>query len=52
VRAVIPELGHLIQALRAPVVTQVLLYGAPTLLVGWILLTIWRPARTEEEDQS
>src|SRR5918997_727863 len=30
VRAVIPELGHLIQALRAPVVTEVLLYGAPT----------------------
>ena len=52
VRAVIPELGHAIQALRAPVVTQVLLYGAPTLLVGWILLTIWRPARTEEEEQS
>jgi signal peptidase I len=52
VRAVIPELGHLIQALRAPVVTQVLLYGAPTLLVGWLLLTIWRPARTEEEEQS
>ena len=52
VRAVIPELGHVIQALRAPVVTQVLLYGAPTLLVGWLLLTIWRPARTEEEEQS
>ena len=55
VRAVIPELGHLIQALRAPVVTQVLLYGAPTLLVGWLLMTIWRPARTDEpaeEEQS
>jgi signal peptidase I len=49
VRAVIPELGHLIQALRAPVVTQALLYGAPTLLVGWLLLTIWRPARDEED---
>ena len=47
VRAVIPELGHLIQALRAPVVTEVLLYGAPTLLVGWLLLTIWRPGRDE-----
>ena len=47
-RAVIPELGHLIQALRAPVVTQVLIYGAPALLVGWILLTIWRPTRDEE----
>jgi signal peptidase I len=48
VRAVIPELGHLIQALRTPVVTQVLTYGAPTLLVGWILLIIWRPTRDEE----
>jgi signal peptidase I len=52
VRGVIPELGHLIQALRAPVVTQVLLYGAPTLLVGWLLLSIWRPKPTEEEDPS
>jgi len=52
VRAVIPELGHLIQALRAPVVTQVLLYGAPSLLVGWLLLTIWRPTKDEEEDPS
>jgi len=50
VRAVIPELGHLIQALRAPVVTQALLYGAPTLLVGWLLLTIWRPTRDEEDE--
>ena len=49
VQAVIPELGHLIQALRTPVVTQVLTYGAPTLLVGWILLTIWRPTRDDEE---
>jgi signal peptidase I len=49
VRAVIPELGHLIQALRTPVLTQVLLYGAPALLAGWLLLTIWRPTREEEE---
>jgi signal peptidase I len=48
VRAVIPELGHVIQALRAPVVAQVLLYGAPALLVGWLLLTIWRPTGVEE----
>ena len=33
----------LIQALRTPVVTQVLLYGAPALLAGWVLLSIWRP---------
>ena len=50
VRAVVPVLGHVIQALRAPVVTQALLYGAPTLLVGWLLLTIWRPTRDEEDE--
>ena len=54
VRAVVPELGHLIQALRAPVLTQVLLYGAPALLAGWLLLGIWRPATDtrDEEDQA
>lgn len=55
VRAVVPELGHLIQALRTPVVSQVLLYGAPALLVGWLLLAIWRPAPAttrDEEDQA
>jgi signal peptidase I len=51
VRAVVPLLGHVIEALRAPVVTQALLYGAPTLLVGWLLLTIWRPARVEEDEE-
>jgi signal peptidase I len=58
VRAVIPALGHLIQALRAPVVSQTLVYGAPTLLAGWLLLSIWRPATPitrptdpSEEDQ-
>ncbi len=50
VRAVVPLLGHVIEALRAPVVTQALLYGAPTLLVGWLLLTIWRPARDKEDE--
>jgi len=44
VRAVIPHLGHLIQALRTPVISQALVYGAPTLLAGWLLLSIWRPA--------
>ncbi|SEK84014.1 signal peptidase, endoplasmic reticulum-type [Blastococcus sp. DSM 46786] len=48
VRAVIPEFGHLVQLLRTPVVNQVLLYGAPALLAGWLLLTIWRPTREEE----
>ncbi|RBY75703.1 signal peptidase I [Blastococcus sp. TF02-09] len=54
VRAVVPELGHAIQALRAPVLTQTLLYGVPALLAGWVLLTIWRPTpeTTDEEDLS
>jgi signal peptidase I len=52
VRAVVPELGHLIQALRAPVVAQVLLYGAPALLAGWLLLSIWRPTTDQEEDRA
>ncbi|MGY1855509.1 signal peptidase I [Modestobacter sp. SYSU DS0290] len=56
VRAVVPELGHVIEALRTPVVSQALVYGAPALLAGWLLLTIWRPAetpgpRSEDEDE-
>jgi signal peptidase I len=52
VRAVIPEIGHVIQLLRNPTIAPVLLYGAPTLLVGWLLLSIWRPTREEEEDRA
>jgi signal peptidase I len=48
VRAVVPELGNLIEALRTPLVSQALVYGAPTLLAGWLLLSIWRPTRTED----
>ncbi|MCW2699034.1 MAG: signal peptidase [Blastococcus sp.] len=51
VRAVIPELGHAIQLLRNPMVAPVLSYGAPTLLVGWLLLSIWRPTREDEEER-
>jgi signal peptidase len=51
VRAVIPELGHVIQALRTPAVSKALIYGAPTLLAGWLILAIWRPAEDDEDDQ-
>jgi signal peptidase I len=44
VRAVIPHLGLVIEAFRKPVVTKALVYGAPTLLAGWLLVSIWRPA--------
>ena len=43
VTTVVPELGHLIQALRTPALSHTLVYGAPALLAGWLLLSIWRP---------
>lgn len=49
VQAVIPEAGHLITALRTPTLNAALLYGAPTLLAGWLLLTIWRPTTPAED---
>jgi signal peptidase len=49
VQAVIPEVGHLITALRTPAVTHALVYGVPVLLAGWLLLTIWRPSEDADE---
>jgi signal peptidase len=51
VRAVIPVVGHAIRLLRTPVVSQALLYGAPILLAGWVLLSIWRPAPEKNDDE-
>jgi signal peptidase I len=48
VRAVIPEIGSVIQALRAPVIAQALTYGATALVAGWLILAIWRPKQQEE----
>jgi signal peptidase I len=52
VRAVVPHVGTMIQWLRAPIVSQALVYGAPALLAGWLLLSIWRPSaeETAEDD--
>ena len=50
VRAVIPELGHVIEALRTPVVSKALIYGAPALLAGWLILSIWRPSEDDEDE--
>lgn len=52
VRAVLPKLGYLIEALRAPAVRTALVYGAPALLAGWLLLGIWRPARDDAADDA
>ncbi|MCW2696624.1 MAG: uncharacterized protein JWR62_1709 [Modestobacter sp.] len=51
VTAVIPHLGTLIQTLRTPIVSQALVYGAPTLLAGWLLLSIWRPTHTQDDQR-
>src|SRR3954447_25405641 len=48
VRAVLPALGTVIEALRTPVVAKALVYGAPALLAGWLILSIWR----DDEDES
>ena len=49
VRAVVPEIGHVIQALRTPAVATTLVYGAPALVAGWLILGIWRPRKQEED---
>jgi signal peptidase I len=50
VQGVIPAAGHLITALRTPALGHVLVYGVPTLLAAWLLLTIWHP--TDEAGES
>ena len=49
VRAVVPEIGHVIHALRTPAVATALVYGAPALVAGWLILAIWRPRKQEED---
>jgi hypothetical protein len=34
------------------VVSQALVYGTPGLLAGWLLISIWRPARVEDTDDT
>uniref|UniRef100_UPI0039EDFFA4 signal peptidase I n=1 Tax=Sinomonas sp. G460-2 TaxID=3393464 RepID=UPI0039EDFFA4 len=40
--AVIPCLGDVIRTLRSPIVRSILLFGAPTILVTLLLVSIWR----------
>jgi signal peptidase I len=51
VRAVLPAVGHVIEWLREPIVAKTLIYAAPALLAGWLILSIWRPAEDEDDDQ-
>jgi signal peptidase I len=51
VAAVIPQVGNAIRALRTPLVSHVLVYGIPAVLVGALLLMIWsRPDGTDDAD--
>jgi signal peptidase I len=45
VRAVVPKAGTVIRALRTPLVHNVLTGAVPVLVVCWLLLGIWRPAK-------
>ncbi len=45
VRAVVPKAGTVIRTLRTPAVHTVLTAAVPLLLVCWLLLGIWRPAK-------
>ena len=49
--AVIPDLGHLITALRTPTLTHTLVYGLPAVLAAWLLLGIWRPAEDDKDGE-
>lgn len=48
VRGVVPMLGTAIRMLRTPGLQQALLYGVPTVLAGWVLISLWAPRKTEE----
>ncbi len=51
VRGVVPMLGTAIRFLREPVLQKALLYGVPTVLAGWVLISLWAPRKsTPEED--
>ena len=46
VRGVVPVLGTTIRFLRTPVLRDALLYGVPTILAGWVLLSLWAPRKS------
>ena len=52
VRAVVPKAGTAIRALRIPLVHTLLTGAVPVLVLCWLLLGIWRPAKPEQQDQS
>jgi signal peptidase len=52
VAAVIPQVGNAIRMLRTPMVSHILVYGIPAVLVGALLLMIWsRPDEDSDESE-
>lgn len=49
VDAVVPHVGDAVRLLRTPVLTQALVWGVPALVLGWVLLSVWRPADEDDE---
>lgn len=49
--AVIPHAGAVIASLRSERIRNALLYGAPSLLVALLLLSIWTPTRHRASEQ-
>ena len=51
VQAVVPEIGHVITALRNPALSTLFVQLLPVALGVWMLLAIWRPTRgLDDED--
>jgi signal peptidase len=51
VATVLPVVGDVIRFLRQPVVQLIATRIIPVLLVGWLLMSIWRPSRSGSESR-
>ncbi|MGY1771613.1 signal peptidase I [Blastococcus sp. SYSU D00813] len=52
VQAVVPEIGHLVTALRNPTLSTLFVQLVPVALGVWMLLGIWRPTRGDDSDDT
>ena len=52
VQAVVPEIGHLITALRSSTLSTLFVQLVPVALGVWMLLGIWRPTRGDDSDDA
>ncbi|WP_409330243.1 signal peptidase I [Trujillonella humicola] len=50
VQAVVPEIGHVITALRNPTLSTLFVQLVPVALGVWMLVGIWRPTRGDDRD--